>query len=201
MGVASAWFAYGRFADPARMLAMAGPDKRLTFARAMWRYGRGEVRARMGDAAGVRAEAARLSPDQVGRLPNTTTANLTEIAQLTLLGRAAMIEGNYREAADRFRAAARLQEDSFANDRDPPTWWYPARRSLAAALLAQGKYGEALEETQTVLKRWPKDPMTLLVVSRAQAGLGDRTAVTAAISQAHQGWGYGEIGRTPLGLI
>jgi tetratricopeptide (TPR) repeat protein len=188
----SAWFALGRYGDPDRVLARAGPDDRLPLARAMWRYGRGEALARKGDAKGVLAEAAALTPTAkemaAYRKGGSIVPALVLIAHETLLGRAAMLEGRYGDAAAAFRKAAAKQEKVFGFGGDPPIWWYPARRSLAAALLAGGKPDQALAEANAVLAKWPKDPMSLLVLSRAEAALGHQAAAADALLRAKAGW-------------
>ena len=59
---------------------------------------------------------------------------------------------------------------------DPPIWWYPVRRSLAAALLAAGKPKDALREANAALARRPLDPVTLSVRGDALAVLGQNDA-------------------------
>lgn len=193
----SGWFALGRYGDPDKVLAMAGPGDRLPLVRAMWRYGRGEALARKGDAKGVLAEAAALTPtskEMAGyRQGGPTAGALILIAHETLLGRAAMLEGRYGDAAAAFRKAAAKQEKVFGFGGDPPIWWYPARRSLAAALLAGGHADQALVEANAVLAKWPKDPMSLLVLSRAEAALGHQPAAVDALTRAKAGWSGGAV--------
>jgi tetratricopeptide (TPR) repeat protein len=191
-GAASAWFARGRYGDPDKLLAMPAPDDRLPFVRAMWRYGRGEALARKGDAKGVLAEVAVMTLTAKEMAPyrggySNVTAQL-EIARLTLLGRAAMIEGRHGEAAGFYRKAAERQLKAFGDGGDPPTWWYPARRSLAAALLASGQTDKALKEARAVLDKWPRDPLSLLLVARAETALGHPAAAAEALAGAKAGW-------------
>ena len=205
MGIGSAWYARGRFADPDKVLAMPAPAAGHPFLTAMWRYGRGEALARKGDAAGVRAEARALRFGAAERRVYPGGAKLlqaqADIARLTLVGRAAMIEGRYHEAARAFRKAAERQESVLGDYRDPPPWWYPARRSLAAALLAGGQPAPALEQAKTVLKKWPQDPMTLLVVARAERALGRGAMADAAEARATAGWSAGPVASIGLGAI
>ena len=73
-----------------------------------------------------------------------------------LEGRIAMAEGNTRRAIDRFAYGAKLQEAELSGYMDPPAWWYPVRRSLAAAYLRNGDYAKAEAEdacTRALLKR------------------------------------------------
>ena len=189
---ASAWFARGRFTDPDKVLAMAAPSDRIPLVRAMWRYARGEALARKGDARGVlvEAEAVALTPKEMAAFKGGggTAEAMLLIARETLIGRAAMLDGRYAAAAVAFRKAAARQLKAFGDGGDPPTWWYPVRRGVAAALLAGGKPAEALVEANAVLAKWPKDPMTLVIVSRAQTALGDQAAAADALAEARAGW-------------
>ncbi len=189
---ASAWFAQGRYADPDKVLAMTAPSDTVPLVRAMWRYARGEALARKGDAKGVLAEAAgvRLSSREMAAFKGDggAVAAMLLIAHETLVGRAAMLDGRYRDAAAAYRKAATRQKKAFGDGGDPPMWWYPTRRGVAAALLADGKPAEALVEANAVLAGWPKDPMTLVVVSRAEAALGHQPAAAEALAKARAGW-------------
>ncbi|MDH4384320.1 MAG: tetratricopeptide repeat protein [Caulobacter sp.] len=201
-GVASAWFAHGRFTDPDQVMAMAPPSPDLPLVRALWRYGRGEALARKGDADLLLAEVRLMKPGVEGRGPPSGSATaLIEIGRGVLAGRAAMLQSDFGVAAKAYRAAAIRQERALGDQRDPPPWWYPVRRSLAAALLADSRYEPALQEARSVLKTWPRDPMALLVVSRAQAALGRRVEAEEALAAARSGWGAGDIAVTPLTLI
>lgn len=201
----SAWYARGRFADPDAVLAMAAPAGDRPLLRAMWRYGRGEALARKGDARGVRAEAAAMALTPAERASHggggRYAVAVAEIARQTLLGRAAMIEGRYAAAARAYRKAAAVQEKVLGEGGDPPTWWYPARRSLAAALLAGGRPDQALAEARAVLAKWPRDPMSLLVVARAEAALGHAVQAAQVLDQARSGWAGGPLEPIRLGEI
>lgn len=187
-GTASAWMAYGRFTDPDVVLAR--PEPQGPIVRAFWRYARGEALARKGDAAGVRAEAAKvaLTPDEMKTLGKGRIKPMLDIAHQVLLGRAAMIEGRYAEASKAFRKAADHQDRMLGDSRDPPPWWYPVRRSLAAALLAEGRYSPALEQARLSLKTWPNDPLALLVLARAQEKLGLGSDARESLKQAEVEW-------------
>jgi len=187
-GAGSAWFALGRYGDPDAVLAMKEPGEKLGFLRAMRHYGRGEALARKGDAAGVRAEAALIRPAG----PKMLSAQM-EIAREVLLGRAAMLEGRYPLAQTHFRKAAARQEKVFGDGGDPPIWWYPTRRSLAAALLAEGQLVPALTQARAVLAKWPNDPLSLAVAARAEERLGRQTVADGDWAKAQAGWGAGSV--------
>ncbi len=167
MIAANGYYAMGRFADPAEVLAL--PEPKLPFLIAAWHYVRGEAFARRNDAAEVRREAAaihgitgELSKDD-GSLQAQT---MTFIARNVLLGRAAMLEKRPAEAATAFAQAAEMQEgDDFKSVADPPAWHYPIRRDLAAALLDAGNYADAKREAEAALKYRPRDPETVALLS------------------------------------
>lgn len=192
----SAWFARGRYDDPDKVLALAAPDAKHAFLGAMRHYGRGEARARKGDAAGVRAEALAIKP-----MGDKLLAAQAYIAREVLLGRAAMIEKNYAVAGQHFRKAAERQEKVFGDGGDPPVWWYPVRRSLAAALLAEGQAAPALGQARAVLAKWPDDPLSLSVAARAEALLGQEGFAARDAAAARAGWGDGDPSKVSLNLI
>jgi tetratricopeptide (TPR) repeat protein len=167
MIAANGYYAMARFVDPAEVLVL--PEPKLPFLTAAWHYARGEAFAQRGDAANVRKEAAairgvtgELSKDD-GSLQAQT---MTFIARNVLVGRAAMLERRPDEAATAFGQAAELQEgEDFKSVADPPAWYYPIRRDLAAALLQRGDSVGARREAQAALKYRPKDPGTIAFLS------------------------------------
>jgi tetratricopeptide (TPR) repeat protein len=191
MAGATAYFAEGRFADPAHMLALPDPGGALPFMRAYWHYARGEAQARLGNANAVRTEAAAIPErfDHVGRADYTAyAAGVAEIARLVLIGRAAMLDHQPGMAIKAYHAAAKIEESSlFADQSDPPSWWYPVRRSLASALLAAGKPDEALAQANAALKRRPRDPVTLAIRADIETALG-KIADAARDRAAASGW-------------
>lgn len=187
-GVGAAWFAWGVYGDPVAVLAMPAPARDKPFLVAMRHYGRGEALARRGDAAGVRAEAAKIRPSGHKMLKAQM-----EIAREVLLGRADMLEGRHRSAAKHFRKAADRQDKVLGTHGDPPIWWYPVRRSLAAALLADGRPNPAMEEARAVLEHWKDEPMTLLVLARAEAAMGRTAAADEATAKARSRWSGGKL--------
>ena len=120
--------------------------------------------ARRGDIALVRTEAAAI-PDRAGPEKSDDSSDaagrMMRIAHAVLDGRAAMMDGKPAVALVAFRKGARMQETKgFLGYSDPPAFWYPVRRDVAAALLALGRPEDALKETDATLKLMPKDPVT-----------------------------------------
>jgi hypothetical protein len=143
---ASGYFAMARFADPTEVLAL--PKPKLPILANAWHYARGEVLARRGDAAGVRAEAnAIVTP--IGKVNDDdgsrVALQLTFLARNVLLGRAAMLDHRFSDASVIFKQAADMQEgEEFSMLTDPPAWYYPIRYDVATALLASGDRAGAI---------------------------------------------------------
>jgi hypothetical protein len=160
-------------------LALFAPDELLALSQPSnptmadyWHYARGEAFAARGDAAAVRAEAkaVRSAPQLPASVPARTVAVFAttyQIAHHVLLGRAAMIDHDYRTAIVEFARGATLEEgEDYSRMSDPPNWWYPVRRSLAEAKLASGDVAGARADVELILKRRPREPGTLALVKK-----------------------------------
>lgn len=165
---AAGYFAIARFDDPKAVLDR--PKPKLPYLTAAWHYARGEVFARQGDMAGLKAEITALEameiPPQGAGEPKAPD-QMVGIVRLVLTGRLAMTEGRWADAQSAFRAAAEIEEtEDFMQFSDPPAFWYPVRRDLAAALLAAGDKAGARRELDASLKLRPKDPVAIAMLAR-----------------------------------
>ena len=188
MVAGTGYFAEARFADPHKVLTL--PEPSLPYVKAYWHYARGEAAARLGDVALVRKEAAAI-PDRIGpEKPDDASdaaGRMMRIAHLVLEGRAAMLEDRPEIALGKFKAAAKMQETkTFLSFSDPPAFWYPVRRDMAAALLAIGKPKDALREADATLKTTPKEPVTLAIKAEAEAKLGQVAGEAARVTARQQ---------------
>lgn len=179
---------YARY-DPARLWPLREPSGRL--ARALYHYARGEAYAARHDAAGVMREAAFLRGN---------TLPLAVVARGVLAGRLAMLRGRYADAAEAFAAAAVKQDTILGTAWDPPPFWYPVRRSAAAAYLLDGQFAKAAETATASLQTWPDDPLTLLILSRAKEGLGRAAESRDDSAKAAAMW-EGDIAKVDVTII
>ena len=159
---AAGYFAIARFDDPAAVLAR--PEPKLPYLKAAWHYARGEVFAKQGDLTGLKAEIAALEklPAADPKAESKAPDQMVQIVRLVLTGRLAMAERRWGDAQSAFRQAAAIEEtEDFMRFSDPPAFWYPVRRDLAAALAAAGDKAGALKELDASLKLRPRDPAAL----------------------------------------
>jgi tetratricopeptide (TPR) repeat protein len=179
--VPRSWVALARYApDRALALPAIGNDPAFAAYRA---YARGEALLIKGDAAGARLELKALrkvkAPDD--------EAEVT-IAQRVLEARIAMAEGDIKKATKLFDRAAKLQEKELNDWMDPPAWWYPVRRSVAAAHLRAGDFAKAEAEAKKSLAVWKHDPLALWVLGKAQIGAGRASEGEATLAEARKIW-------------
>jgi tetratricopeptide (TPR) repeat protein len=168
---AAGYFAVARFDDPLAVLALKEP--KLPYLKAAWHFARGEAFAYEKDVAGVKAELDAIPAtlvkgkvDDGGRAPE----QLLGITRAVLRGRIAVLEGRWSDAIAAYREGATMEETpDFQRFSDPPAFWYPVRRDLAATLLASGDKPGAVREAEATLKLRPRDPATLLILAEAQA--------------------------------
>jgi tetratricopeptide (TPR) repeat protein len=195
--------AYGRFA-PAKALALADAPGDPAILRVYRHYAKGEALAARGDPAGVRREADALLALLVGGLKDSdfNTTAIASISADVLNGRAALLAHDPDKAAGFFARATKRQEMTFpvAKAFDPPPWWYPVRRSLAAADLAAGKTDDAAREANASLASWPQDALALKVLSQAEAKQGHAAAAQQHMAEAKRVW-RGDLAKVPLDLI
>ena len=102
-----------------------------------------------------------------------------------------MIEGNATAAVAAFTRAAQIQAMDDEGG-DPPIIWYPTRRSLAAAMLANGDAVGAKAKIEELLSDWPGDPYSYFVLAEAERKLGNAEAAAEAMRRANVEWIGGE---------
>lgn len=185
MAARDVYAAFGRFAPPQDVLAAPDTVSGDPGLEAMRHYARGEAYLRLGRPADARAEAALVGAPRSAAQGRSGT--VLQIARLTLVGDAALLERHPDEAIAAFRQAADLQDARLADSVDPPAWWCPVRRSLAAALLAKGDAAGAEREADAVLKTWRLDPVTLAIRADAEQALR-QPAAAADLAAALSGW-------------
>jgi hypothetical protein len=193
--------AYGRYA-PDRALALPEPKASDKFWVSMWRYARGEALASRGDAKGVEEQSRQIGLALGGKTDTKggkdQGLSVALIARQVLQGRAQMLEGRADAAARTFAAAAAMQ-DGFKWGMDPPPFWYPVRRSQAAAELKAGRAADALRDADASLKAWPADALALHVRALAEDKLGQREKSEADEAASRAAW-HGR-GAVPLDMI
>jgi tetratricopeptide (TPR) repeat protein len=167
------------------------PGAKLPLLRAARRYARGLAAAARKDGRGADTErkafasarAALPAEATVGML--NPASDVLEVAAAVLDARIAQARGDRAAAIDAFGRAV-AAEDKLAYD-EPPTWYYPVRESLGAALLADGRAADAEKVFREDLDRNPRNPRSLFGLAEslaAQKKTADAAAVRARFEAA-----------------
>lgn len=200
----TAYFVFGRFASPQTVASLPQPGKNLPYALAMWHYARAEANVRRGDIQGVQREAGGIavSPAELAKFGDSAAQvqAMLEIARDVLAGRVAMLEKRWADAEADYRRAADIQDAKLETFSDPPTWWYPVRRSVAAALLAKGDPTAAEVEAREALSRWPLDPQSLKVLADCQLAMGHPEEAKRQQALAQANW-LGDAASVPMAQL
>lgn len=164
--------------------AMALPDLAGNPKFGVYRhYARGEVLLQRGDVRAARAEARAISD-----VKGADDVSEALVARRVIEGRAAMADGRPEAAARLFDEAASFQEGNLDTYMDPPVWWYPVRRSVAAAYLKAGDNTRAEAAARKSLATWKRDPLALWVLAKAEAGAGKTADAAAHMAEARKLW-------------
>ena len=184
----------GSYAVPRTYVALAryAPDKVLqipensqraasSFSIAPMRGG--EAFLLKGDAAGARAELKALGKVKGG-------GGTPELVIAQERARRPYRHGGRQSRQSREAVRGRRQGAGGKARRqlDPPGWWYPVRRSAAAAYLKAGDYAKAQAEAEKSLTGWKHDPLALWVKAKAQASLGKTADSEATNAEARKLW-------------
>ena len=177
-----------RFGTPANMLAIPPQDRKRPYMVGMRHFARGTAYAYQMDTRRAAAEAAAIDKLRTGRKPQAEGmfGDLLGIAAEVVRGRAAAAEGKWTEAAERFGAAAQLQDK--VPYRDPPFWDYPVRQAQGVALWRAGKLQHAAETLRQALIESPNSGYALYALKEIHATLGDTVAAAEYAKLFEKAW-------------
>jgi tetratricopeptide (TPR) repeat protein len=181
-----------RFGKWDEMLSVPVPAASLQLTNAIWHYARGAAFAGKKDLPGARAEQ-QLFLDAVAKIPAetpvgvlNTAAQMFAVAKPLLAGRMAAASGDAAAAIEQYKAAV-IAEDALTYD-EPPTWYYPVRETLGAALLASGKAAEAEQVFREDLKYNPRNGRSLFGLWKSLEAQGRKAEAARAGAEFRRVW-------------
>jgi hypothetical protein len=163
------------------------PGSRLPLLRATWFYARALAAAATKDvknARGLRtAYGAARDAVPAGSLasPQNSAAATLAVATSVLDARIAEAEGDRAAALAAWEKAV-AAEDALAYD-EPPAWYYPVRESHGAALLRAASAADAEKVFRADLDRNPRNPRSLLGLSKSLEAQGKTADAAFAHAQ------------------
>lgn len=186
-----------RFSKWDDLLALPPPAAALQLTTVMWRYARGVARAAKADVTGARTEQQAFT-ELAGKIPAetpvgvlNTAGQMFAVARAVLEARIAAAAGDKARAIEQYRIAV-AAEDVLAYD-EPPTWYYPVRESLGAALLSAGNAVAAEQVFREDLKYNPGNGRSLFGLWKALEAQGKKTEAARAGAQFRRTWAAADV--------
>ena len=189
---AAPFTAAAQFGSPQLILAMAEPDARLPYARAMRHYARALARAQQRDAKGFEAEITAMNVFKGDEglaamvAQGVPAPDLLQLAEHVARGKFHYARGEYAASIEQYRKAAAIE--SAIPYTEPSYWYFPVRQSLGAALLAGGQAEAASEAFRGALLQAPQNAWALYGLAQSEAKLGHGAEAAAARRAYKQAW-------------
>jgi tetratricopeptide (TPR) repeat protein len=148
------------------ILKLPPPSANLKIANSIWHFARGVAFAATGKLASAETEHRAVTealestaPDETFAMSPNRTRDILTIASDVMAAKLAMARNEKGEAIAQLRDAVALQDR--LKYAEPPSWFYPVRESLGAALFLDGQVPEAEQVFREDLQRNPRNPRSL----------------------------------------
>jgi tetratricopeptide (TPR) repeat protein len=195
--VSQQYFVRLRFAGWDEVLKLQAPPESLNLTTIIWRYARAIAYAAKGDVSNARAEQQRFVAG-VAKVPAdtpvgvlNTAGQLFAVAREVLDGRIAAAGGDRGAAIEHYRAGVNA-EDALAYD-EPPTWYYPVRETLGAALVADGKAAEAEQVFRDDLTANPRNGRSVFGLWKSLDAQGKKVEAARARREFGRVWAVADV--------
>jgi tetratricopeptide (TPR) repeat protein len=174
---------------------LPAPNASLKLANSIWHFSRGMAFAATGKLAEAEAEHQSVikglestPPDELFAMSFNKARDTLTIASDVLAARLATARKEKIKAIAQYREAVAIQDR--LKYAEPPSWFYPVRESLGAALFLDGQISEAEQVFREDLRRNPRNPRSLfglLQVLRSRGRSDDALLVKAELDAAWKG--------------
>jgi tetratricopeptide (TPR) repeat protein len=156
-----------RFSDWDGILKLPQPEAGMSASIIMWDYARALAFAGKGDAVSASREQAAFEAMRAQTPKDAAWGNNKAVDVLALASEivAARLEHEPGAAVPHWERAVALQ-DALSYD-EPPSWYYPVRESLGAALLRAGRAAEAEAVLHQGVRRSPRNGRMLFALMEA----------------------------------
>ncbi len=177
------------------VLKLPPPSVNLKIANSMWHFARGVAFAATGKLAAAELEHQAVTeflestaPDETFAMSPNKTRDILTIASDVMAAKLAMARNQRSEAITQLRAAVAMEDR--LKYAEPPSWFYPVRESLGAALFLDGQAPAAEQIFREDLQRNPRNPRSLfglLQVLRSRGKSYDAGFVERELKDAWKG--------------
>jgi len=189
--------ALARFGKWDEILAEPRPSKDLVYMTAIWHYARALAFVRQDKVEDAKKEYAQLETitnemDAERMIMGRNTAkNLLAIASHIAAGEIASKEGQMDAAVTHLEQAVQAQDA--LTYTEPPPWYYPARQSLGATLLAAGKHTDAEKVYRKDLANNPNNGWSLYGLALSLRAQGKEKEAAAVDAEFKKAWAKADV--------
>jgi tetratricopeptide (TPR) repeat protein len=155
-----------RFGQWDDILKLPAPSANLKVSSSMWHFARGMAFAATGKLAAAEVEHQAVTgalegtaPDESFAMSPNKTRDILTIASDVVAAKLAMGRKEKSEAIAQLRDAVAIQDR--LKYAEPPSWFYPVRESLGAALFLDGEVPAAEQVFREDLQWNPRNPRSL----------------------------------------
>ena len=191
------YYVFLRFSKWDEILDLPAPASPLQLTTVMWHYARAVAMAGKGEVAAAGSAQQRFL-DAVAKIPPetpvgvlNTAGQMFAVARPLLAGRIAAAGGDLAGAIDQYKTAV-VAEDALTYD-EPPTWYYPVRETLGAALLARGDAAGAETVFRQDLAYNPRNGRSLFGVWKSLEAQGRKTEAARAAAEFRRAWAAADV--------
>ena len=185
---------FGKWDD---ILDKPQPPEDLVYMTAIWHYARA-----LAFAAKDKTEDAKKEHTQLEKIVKSMPADrmimgrnaaqkLLTIASNVVAGELAAKQGNTDEAVRYLEEAVQVQDSLAYNE--PPAWYYPARQSLGAVLLAAGKNTKAKQVYRKDLEQYKDNGWSLYGLAQSLRAQGKKKDAKAIEEQFKKAWNKADV--------
>jgi tetratricopeptide (TPR) repeat protein len=177
------------------ILKLPPPNANLKVATTMWHFARGMAFAATGKLTQGEAEHQAVTEalestaqDETFDMSLNKARDVLKIASDVLAAKLSLARSEGNQAIAQLRDAVAIQDS--LRYAEPPSWFYPVRESLGAALFLDGQVSEAEQTFREDLERNPRNPRSLfglLQVLRSRTRSHDAGFVQAELEAAWKG--------------
>lgn len=166
-----------RFNSWDAILKLPAPNPDLKIATAMLKFARGMAFAATGKLAEAESEreallkTSKMAPAEAPfAMSGNKTRDILQIASDVLTAKLSIASNEKTQAIGQLRDAVAIQDG--LKYSEPPSWFYPVRESLGAALFLSGQISEAEQTFREDLQRNPRNPRSLFGLLESLRALG-----------------------------
>jgi len=191
-------FALVRFGKWQQILQEPQPASQLQYTIGMWHWARGLAYVKAGKLNEAQTEYEQLrkiaqtqAMQQLNLASSLKASTLLDIASGVLAAELAITQGKQDEAITQLQAAVRIQDS--LSYIEPPSWFYPVRHNLGAALLTAGRVKEAEAVYREDLRQYPHNGWSLFGLAQSLQAQGKTKDAQAVQKRFAEAWKYADV--------